>query len=86
MDEKFPIFLELVNGNTIYRIDSLERMEEIQVIGSKYAVFMLEAKIYPDRVRIADMISNEGERWNRLDVESYASRKQKIEEEKTLIA
>lgn len=86
MEEKFPIFLELVNGNTIYRIDSLDRMEEIQVIGSKYAVFVLEARIYPDRVRIADMIANEGERWNRLDLATFASRKQKIEAEKILIA
>ena len=85
MEEKFPIFMELVNGNSIYRIDSLERMEEIQVIGSKYAVFVLEAKIYPDRVRIADMISNEGKHWNRLDARTFVSRKQKIEADKTLI-
>ncbi|NQX91708.1 MAG: hypothetical protein HRT74_06220 [Flavobacteriales bacterium] len=60
-------------------------MEEYQVIGSKYAYHKLEASIYPDRVRIHDMLNDDTGLWIRLTKEEFDEKKLLIESEKTKI-
>lgn len=85
MDEKFPVYLEIVGGKSIYCISSLSEMEEIQVIGARYTVHRLVAKILPERVLIQDILSNEGGRWNRISKEDYEAKKSFITQKKTLL-
>ncbi|MGB0424136.1 MAG: hypothetical protein ACPGED_07435 [Flavobacteriales bacterium] len=74
MAEKFPIYLEIANGLSIYKLLSESEMVETQKIGSKYVCHHLLAKIYPEKVLIADMISNDGKRWVRLTEDEYENK------------
>lgn len=74
MAEKFPIYLEITNGQSIYKLLSDSEMIETQTIGRKYIQHRMVAKIYPEKVLIADMISNEGNRWLRLDQSDYENK------------
>lgn len=53
----FPIFRKRLNDKHFYRIISPDAFEEIQLLGEKVFKFDFEAKIYPDKVMIQDMIS-----------------------------
>jgi len=78
MAEKFPIYLEIINGHSIYEVLSPIEMKEIQTIGKKYVQHHLVAKIYPEKVLISDMINNEGGRWARLSVDDYQKKLEQI--------
>lgn len=49
-------------------------MTEYQRIGSKYTVHRVEVSILPERVLVADMVANEGERWPRISASDYRER------------
>lgn len=71
---KFPIYCESFNGASLYCIESDTLMTEYQRIGSKYTVHRIEATILPERVLIADVLANEGNRWPRLSADDYRER------------
>ncbi len=73
-DRKFPIYCESLGGASLYCIESDTLMTEYQRIGSKYLVHRLEVKILPERLLIADMLANEGQRWPRLSSDDYRLR------------
>ena len=73
-DRKFPIYCESLGGTSLYCIESDTLMTEYQRIGSKYLVHRLEVKILPERLLIADMLANEGQRWPRLSAGDYRLR------------
>lgn len=39
----------------------LERFEEIKVIGSRFSISVIEAKIFPEKTFIRDLIENRAE-------------------------
>ena len=52
----FPLYRTLPNGRSLYKILSLESMEEIQRVGSKLQLYRIQAVQYPEKLLIADMI------------------------------
>lgn len=56
----FPQYRKLSNDKTYYRIHSTELFEEIMIIGEKAVLYTIEAKQYPEMLRIKDMIQLNG--------------------------
>lgn len=54
---EFPQYRRLSNKKSFYRIDSMERFVEVQIVGSKYFAHDIEAKQYPEMLRIREMLS-----------------------------
>jgi hypothetical protein len=68
---QFPVYLKYKNNTSYYRIDSLESFVELQKMGTKVFKYEIKAKIYPDRLRILDMIVNEEQLWSTIDSEEF---------------
>lgn len=57
MDEhRFPVFRKLVNERNFYRIDSVTAFVEVQRMGKRCVVHHVEARIYPEKVRIQELL------------------------------
>jgi thiamine monophosphate kinase len=56
MENRFPIFRMLIDGRHFYRIDNAENFTEIQIVGNRRTVHRIEAKAYPEKVRVQQMI------------------------------
>ncbi|MDZ4751960.1 MAG: hypothetical protein SGI87_10125 [Flavobacteriales bacterium] len=61
MEVTFPIYRKSAGGNSFYEILNEISLREIQVIGSKYVWHNLEAKIYPEKLFIKDLIELSGD-------------------------
>jgi hypothetical protein len=67
----FPVYLKFENEKHYFKILSDSEFEEITVIGNKYDIFLFKAEIYPDKVRIQEMIKNENNYWVPIAEEEY---------------
>jgi len=67
----FPVYLKFENEKHFFKILSDSEFEEITVIGNKYDIFLFKAEIYPDKVRIQEMIKNETNYWVPIAEEEY---------------
>lgn len=57
MDEpRFPLFRRSSNGLNWYRIDSATEFTEVQHVGSRYVAHRIRAVIYPEKVRVMELI------------------------------
>jgi hypothetical protein len=56
---KFPLYRKYKNSKSYFKILGPEVFQEIKLFGSRYAISHFEAKIYPDRLFIHDLVSNE---------------------------
>lgn len=52
-------------------MNSAEQFEELQLIGKKYALHTIIAKILPERVLIGDMIANENGLYQASSAEEW---------------
>lgn len=52
----FPQYRKLLNGQRLYKINSLDSFEEIQIMGEKVFHFIIIAEQYPEKLRIMDML------------------------------
>ena len=52
----FPIYRKLSNGKSFYQIESDKVFTEVQLLGKKVFKHRIEAKKYPELLRIQDMI------------------------------
>lgn len=52
----FPLYRRSANGLNWYRIESATAFTEVQRVGNRYVVHRLEAKAYPERVRVMSLI------------------------------
>ncbi|MCE3294559.1 MAG: hypothetical protein K0R65_273 [Crocinitomicaceae bacterium] len=59
MDPIFPIYRKLSNSRAFYKINSPDEFEEIQVLGSKRFHYTHQARQYPEKLKIMDMIALE---------------------------
>ena len=59
MDVVFPVYRKLSNSKAFYKINSPEEFEEIQLLGSKRFHYVHQARQYPEKLKIRDMISQE---------------------------
>ena len=55
-NNQFPQYRKLPNGNSLYRIDSERSFIELQKMGNRWWTFHIEAKQYPEILRIMDML------------------------------
>lgn len=52
----FPQYRKLSNGKTFYKILNARSFEEIQMMGIKKMLYTIEAKKYPEMLRIKEML------------------------------
>jgi uncharacterized pyridoxamine 5'-phosphate oxidase family protein len=57
MIEDFPLFRKYSNNKNYFKIMSSNEFIEISVIGNKVVLKKIEAKIYPDKLFISDLIN-----------------------------
>jgi hypothetical protein len=55
----FPQYRKLSNQKSFYRIESSVQFTEVQIMGSKRFVHSVEARQYPEKLRIMDMLNCE---------------------------
>ena len=53
----FPQYRISANGMNLYRVDSDRHFVELQYIGERVLLFNIEAKTYPEIVRIKDLLA-----------------------------
>ena len=74
-DKVFPQYRKLVNNKSFYKIISDRSFEEIQLVGSLKYNYLIEAKIYPEILKIRDLLDlvdtnyslSTEEEWNFLN-------------------
>jgi hypothetical protein len=59
----FPVFRKYAGNRSYFRIDSLENYTELKIWGRSYRVISFTAKLYPDRLFIADMLEMKAGSW-----------------------
>lgn len=59
------------NGSSIFRIESERKFSEVQKMGNRYELFEVEATIYPDILRIQDMIAKKDGHWLEATAEAF---------------
>ena len=57
MPEDFPVFRKYTNNKNYFKIINLNEFIEISVIGKQVILKKTEAKIYPDKIFISDLIN-----------------------------
>lgn len=57
MTEEFPVFRKYSNNKNYFKIINLNEFIEISVIGKQVLFKKHEAKIYPDKLFIADLLN-----------------------------
>ena len=58
MDEtRFPIYRHSANGLNWYRVESGTEFTEVQKVGSRYVAHRVKAVIYPEKVRVMELIA-----------------------------
>jgi len=54
----FPVYRKYKNNKSYFKISAPDHFEEIKVFGAKFLISRIEAKIYPDRLFISDLVFN----------------------------
>ena len=54
----FPLYRKYKNNKSYFKIINSQLFEEIQIIGSKKVVRQTEAKLFPEKLFINDLIYN----------------------------
>lgn len=61
----------LADGRHFYRIESPVLFTEIQIIGSRAVAHRVEAKAYPEQLRVQDMIAGHEGAYVALEAEEW---------------
>jgi len=56
-NEEWPVYRQLVGGSHYYRIEAMDRFQELQRIGSRWVLHDVIASAYPERVRVYEMLN-----------------------------
>jgi hypothetical protein len=62
----FPVYLKYKQHATYFKINSISNFEELRVIGNFFNLTKHQAKILPDRLFIADLLEDKGERLEKI--------------------
>jgi|JI10StandDraft_1071094.scaffolds.fasta_scaffold165876_2 hypothetical protein len=62
----FPTYLKYKKHETYFKINSLQHFEELRILGKYFNLTNHEAKILPDRVFIADLLEDKGDRLEKI--------------------
>lgn len=68
--ELYPVYRRLVGGSHYYRIIDPTRFEELQRIGARWLFHHVEAKAYPEQLRVREMIDLAGP-FEALEVQEW---------------
>lgn len=75
----FPQYRISKNGKNLYRIDSNRVFIELQYIGEKVLLFIIEAKTYPEMVRIQDLLDRTADSCDVLDAQRFEDIKNSLQ-------
>jgi hypothetical protein len=53
---KFPLYRKYANSRNYFKIINPHSFEEVQVLGEKRLVRLTEARLYPEKIFISDLI------------------------------
>ena len=67
----FPFYCMYKNGNSYFKIESKKKFIELQTIGSFVMKHEIEAKQYPEMLRIQDMLELREGTWVEITEEDY---------------
>ena len=73
---KYPQYRRYKNGLSYFKILSSVLAEEIKVVGSKRLTYTIEAKQYPEKVSINDLLLNYTAFADEIDEDAYEKVKQ----------
>ncbi len=60
-ETQFPVYRRTADGRHYYHIVAADLFMEIQLIGSKAVLHRIDAALYPERLRVQDMVdANDG--------------------------
>jgi hypothetical protein len=60
---EFPLFRRTSDGRHFYCIESDDRFQEVQIIGRRRVLHRVHATMYPELIRIREMIDGGGGRY-----------------------
>ncbi len=66
----FPLYRKMIGAQVFYKVLNAREMEEILKMGSKLKFFMIEAKQYPEILKIADVIAS-AYPYESIEAEAY---------------
>lgn len=55
-ETQFPVYRRTADGRHFYHIMAADLFMEIQLIGSKAVLHRIHAALYPERLRVQDMV------------------------------
>ncbi len=58
--DALPQYRRSAHGTNYYRIDAPDRFEELQLIGTRVVRHSVEARAYPERLRVMEMLAGGG--------------------------
>lgn len=67
----FPQYRKYSNNKSYFKIHSETLFDELQLMGDTCFSHRIEAKIYPDRLRIMDMMACKDEIWLPCSADEY---------------
>lgn len=70
---EFPQFRRYKNAQSYFKITSENTFIEYKLMGNKLEMYIIEAKILPDRNYIHDLLYNYDEYWEKLNEASFNS-------------
>ena len=80
---EFPIYRKYPNEKHFFRIRSEGAFDELYIMGSRYGLYQKEAKNYPDRLFIQDMIDMKDGVWEPSSKGEFESVLERCREERT---
>lgn len=82
----YPIFRSLSNNLVFYQINNENEFTELKITGNYYSINTYYAAQYPEKLKIREMILNEGNILNEIDQAEFNRVKLKCEQENKLIS
>jgi len=70
-DINFPVYRKYKNNKSYFKIIQPKLFEEIQVIGSKKVIKLIEAHQFPEMLFIRDLVFNYSEMADEITEEEY---------------
>lgn len=68
---EFPQYRKYAHGRSFFKIISADSFEQLDIIGGAFHLHIVNAKIYPDKLLILDMLENEKGHWEVSSAEEY---------------
>jgi hypothetical protein len=70
-DINFPVYRRYKNGKTYFKIISPDLFEELQIIGKRKKINKVQAKFFPERTFIYELVFNYAEMADEISELEY---------------